>query len=127
MGPHGLIVGATGSGKSELLRTLVAGLAVDQSPEDLAFVLIDYKGGGAFAELARLPHAAGLITNLQRDAGPGRPHARRAAGRAGAAPEMLRDAGDLDDIRAYRARPGARSRRSRRCPTCWWSWTSSAS
>ena len=85
-GPHGLIVGATGSGKSELLRTLVAGLAVDQPPEDLSFVLIDYKGGSAFAELARLPHAAGLITNLQRDRCAGGPHARRPARRAGAPP-----------------------------------------
>src|SRR5262249_54958868 len=55
MGPHGLIVGATGSGKSELLRTLVAGLAMRHSPEELSFVLVDYKGGAAFAELARLP------------------------------------------------------------------------
>src|ERR687896_187544 len=67
LGPHGLIVGATGSGKSELLRTLISGLALRHSPDTLSFVLIDYKGGAAFAELARLPHAAGLITNLQRD------------------------------------------------------------
>ena len=85
-GPHGLIVGATGSGKSELLRTLVAGLAVNQSPEDLSFVLIDYKGGSAFAELARLPHAAGLITNLQRDAGLVDRMRDALLGRAGAAP-----------------------------------------
>jgi S-DNA-T family DNA segregation ATPase FtsK/SpoIIIE len=67
MGPHGLIVGATGSGKSELLRTLVTGLAVRHSPEDLAFVLVDYKGGATFSEAAQLPHVAGMITNLERD------------------------------------------------------------
>ena len=67
MGPHGLIVGATGSGKSELLRTLVTGLAVTHAPEDLAFVLVDYKGGATFAEVAALPHVAGSITNIERD------------------------------------------------------------
>jgi DNA segregation ATPase FtsK/SpoIIIE, S-DNA-T family len=67
MGPHGVLVGATGSGKSELLRTLVAGLAATHPPEVLAFVLADYKGGATFADLARLPHVAGTITNLERD------------------------------------------------------------
>ena len=56
-GPHGLIVGATGSGKSELLRTLVSGLALTHSPEVLSFVLVDFKGGAAFAPLAGLPPA----------------------------------------------------------------------
>jgi ESX secretion system protein EccC len=64
IGPHGLVVGATGSGKSELLRTIVAGLAATHPPEQLAFVLVDFKGGAAFADLAGLPHVAGLITNL---------------------------------------------------------------
>ncbi|MDQ3916116.1 MAG: type VII secretion protein EccCb [Actinomycetota bacterium] len=67
MGPHGLIVGATGSGKSELLRTLVTGLALTHSPEELSFVFVDYKGGATFAELARIPHSAGMITNIERD------------------------------------------------------------
>lgn len=67
MGPHGLIVGATGSGKSELLRTLVSGLALRHSPEELALVMVDFKGGATFAELNRLPHTAGMITNLERD------------------------------------------------------------
>ena len=52
IGPHGLVVGATGSGKSELLRTLVAGLAATHPPDQLAFVLVDFKGGAAFADLA---------------------------------------------------------------------------
>jgi len=101
-GPHGLIVGATGSGKSELLRTLVAGLAVDHSPEEISFVLIDYKGGSAFAELSRLPHAAGLITNLQRDRALVDRMRDALLGEQERRQGMLRDAGDIDDIRAYR-------------------------
>ncbi|GAB3796556.1 hypothetical protein GCM10027605_04710 [Micromonospora zhanjiangensis] len=65
MGPHGLLIGATGSGKSELLRTLVLGLAATHSSELLNFVLVDFKGGATFATLDRLPHTAALITNLK--------------------------------------------------------------
>ena len=64
MGPHGLLIGATGSGKSELLRTLVLALAATHSSETLNFVLIDFKGGATFASLDRLPHTAAVITNL---------------------------------------------------------------
>lgn len=63
-GPHALIAGTTGSGKSELLRTLVLSLAAGLSSEHLSFVLIDFKGGGAFDGCADLPHVAGLITDL---------------------------------------------------------------
>jgi S-DNA-T family DNA segregation ATPase FtsK/SpoIIIE len=63
-GPHGLIAGTTGSGKSELLQTLVATLAVVNRPDEMTFVLIDYKGGSAFAECADLPHTVGLVTDL---------------------------------------------------------------
>ncbi len=63
-GPHGLIAGTTGSGKSELLRTIVASLAAGYSPREVTFVLIDYKGGAAFAECAQLPHTVGLVTDL---------------------------------------------------------------
>lgn len=63
-GPHALVAGTTGAGKSELLRTLVVGLAVAHPPDETSFVLVDYKGGSAFAECARLPHAAGLVTDL---------------------------------------------------------------
>jgi len=63
-GPHVLVAGTTGSGKSELLRTLVATLAVVCPPDHLNFVLVDFKGGGAFDAVSRLPHVAGLITDL---------------------------------------------------------------
>ncbi|WP_419926108.1 FtsK/SpoIIIE domain-containing protein [Candidatus Poriferisocius sp.] len=63
-GPHALVGGTTGSGKSELLRTLVASLASTCSPEQVNFVLIDYKGGSAFDACASLPHVVGLVTDL---------------------------------------------------------------
>ncbi|MCL2585632.1 MAG: type VII secretion protein EccCa [Streptosporangiales bacterium] len=64
MGPHGLVVGATGSGKSELLLTLVAALAMTHDSSDLNFVLVDFKGGATFTPVTRLPHVASVITNL---------------------------------------------------------------
>ncbi|MFC7106200.1 type VII secretion protein EccCa [Nonomuraea rubra] len=64
MGPHGLVVGATGSGKSELLRTLVLALAITHSSEVLNFVLVDFKGGATFLGLDALPHVSAVITNL---------------------------------------------------------------
>ncbi len=63
-GPHGLIAGTSGSGKSELLQTLVASLAASNTPDALTFVLVDYKGGSAFAACADLPHCVGLVTDL---------------------------------------------------------------
>jgi len=63
-GPHALVAGTTGAGKSELLQALVAGLAVGNRPDELAFVLIDYKGGAAFKDCARLPHTVGTVTDL---------------------------------------------------------------
>ncbi|HET6877274.1 MAG TPA: type VII secretion protein EccCa [Jatrophihabitans sp.] len=65
MGPHGLVIGATGSGKSELLRTLVLGLALTHSSEQLNFVLVDFKGGATFARFDALPHTSAIITNLE--------------------------------------------------------------
>ncbi len=65
MGPHGLCIGATGSGKSEFLRTLVLGLAMTHSSEQLNYVLVDFKGGATFAGLDELPHVSAVITNLE--------------------------------------------------------------
>ncbi|MFF2210621.1 type VII secretion protein EccCa [Streptomyces antibioticus] len=64
MGPHGMLIGATGSGKSELLRTLVLGLALTHSSETLNFILVDFKGGATFLGLESLPHTSAVITNL---------------------------------------------------------------
>ena len=63
-GPHGLVAGTTGAGKSELLRTMVVGGAAEHSPDDLVFVLIDYKGGSAFDRCSSLPHVVGMVTDL---------------------------------------------------------------
>ncbi|MFJ8085075.1 FtsK/SpoIIIE domain-containing protein [Streptomyces sp. NPDC096205] len=63
-GPHGLIAGTTGSGKSELLQTIVAALAVANTPENMTFVLVDYKGGAAFKDCVHLPHTVGMVTDL---------------------------------------------------------------
>ncbi|MFD4476394.1 FtsK/SpoIIIE domain-containing protein [Streptomyces sp. NPDC058471] len=63
-GPHGLIAGTTGSGKSELLQTLVASLAVANRPDAMTFVLVDYKGGSAFKDCVDLPHTVGMVTDL---------------------------------------------------------------
>jgi DNA segregation ATPase FtsK/SpoIIIE, S-DNA-T family len=103
MGPHGLVVGATGSGKSELLRTLVLGLALTHSAEDLNFVLVDFKGGATFGGLERLPHTSAVITNLadelplvdrMRDALQGEIVRRQ---------ELLRAAGNYASLRDYNA------------------------
>ena len=63
-GPHGLIAGTTGSGKSELVQSYILSLAVNFSPYEVAFLLIDYKGGGMAGLFNRLPHLLGTITNL---------------------------------------------------------------
>jgi len=66
-GPHALIAGTTGAGKSELLRSLVAALAATYPPDRLALLLVDFKGGAAFAEAAGLPHVVGVVTDLGPD------------------------------------------------------------
>jgi DNA segregation ATPase FtsK/SpoIIIE, S-DNA-T family len=63
-GPHALLAGTTGAGKSELLRSLVLGLACRLDPDRLTFVLVDYKGGATFDALTALPHVVGLVTDL---------------------------------------------------------------
>lgn len=63
-GPHGLVAGTTGSGKSELLQTIIGSLAVGNRPDEMTFVLVDYKGGAAFKDCANLPHTVGMVTDL---------------------------------------------------------------
>ncbi|MBM7053559.1 type VII secretion protein EccCa [Streptomyces durocortorensis] len=103
MGPHGLCVGATGSGKSELLRTLVLALVATHPPEDLALVLVDYKGGATFAPFADLPHVAGVITNLENQAGLVERVHSSLAGEVKRRQQALKDAGNVADIGDYAA------------------------
>jgi S-DNA-T family DNA segregation ATPase FtsK/SpoIIIE len=63
-GPHALVGGTSGSGKSEFLRAWVTALAATHSPRRLTFLLVDFKGGTAFQDCARLPHVVGLVTDL---------------------------------------------------------------
>ena len=63
-GPHGLVAGMTGSGKSEFIMTYILSLAINYHPYEVAFILIDYKGGGMAKAFENLPHTAGIITNL---------------------------------------------------------------
>src|SRR5690606_17563591 len=63
-GPHAVVGGTTGSGKSELLSSWVVALAGAYSPEQVAFLLVDFKGGAAFAPLRDLPHTVGIVTDL---------------------------------------------------------------
>jgi DNA segregation ATPase FtsK/SpoIIIE, S-DNA-T family len=107
IGPHGLVVGATGSGKSELLRTIVAGLAATHPPEQLAFVLVDFKGGAAFAGLAALPQVAGLITNLQVDLSMVDRALAALQGELARRQRLLHLAANQPDLRAYTARRAA--------------------
>ena len=111
MGPHGLLVGATGAGKSELLRTLVCGLALTHSPEALALVLVDFKGGASFASLGRLPHVAGVVTNLADDLALVDRILAALGGEQRRRQELLAQAGNLGNVREYRA-----ARRAGRLP-----------
>ncbi|MCO5975083.1 type VII secretion protein EccCa [Actinoallomurus soli] len=107
IGPHGLVVGATGSGKSELLRTLVTGLSMTHSPEHLGFVLVDFKGGATFAGLTGLPHVAGLITNLADDLSLVERVRVALVGEQQRRQQLLRQAGNIDSIRDYQVKQAA--------------------
>ncbi len=108
MGPHGLCVGATGSGKSELLRTLTLGLIASHPPDALNLILVDFKGGATFLGLERAAHVSAVITNLDeeshlvarmRDALAGEMHRRQ---------QLLRSAGNVANIAGYRQAQASR-------------------
>ncbi|MDY6996404.1 MAG: type VII secretion protein EccCb [Actinomycetota bacterium] len=102
MGPHGLCVGATGSGKSEFLRTLALGMIVTHSPESLNLVLVDFKGGATFLGLETARHVSAVITNLADEA-PLVARMRAAlSGEVNRRQEILRCAGNLANIAEYR-------------------------
>jgi len=63
-GPHALVGGTSGAGKSEFLQAWVLGMAASHSPQRVTFLFVDYKGGSAFADCVRLPHSVGLVTDL---------------------------------------------------------------
>jgi S-DNA-T family DNA segregation ATPase FtsK/SpoIIIE len=102
-GPHGLCIGATGSGKSELLRTLVLGLAATHSSEDLNLVLVDFKGGATFLGMSALPHVSAVITNLADELALVDRMADALAGEITRRQELLRDAGNLVGVTEYAA------------------------
>ncbi|OMC20460.1 type VII secretion protein EccCb [Mycobacterium colombiense] len=109
MGPHGLCVGATGSGKSELLRTIALGMMAHNSPETLNLLLVDFKGGATFLDYARAPHVAAVITNLADDA-PLVARMRDAlAGEINRRQQLLRTAGCVSVAAYERAREGGAS------------------
>jgi S-DNA-T family DNA segregation ATPase FtsK/SpoIIIE len=103
MGPHGLCIGATGTGKSELLRTLVLATAISHPPDQVGMVLVDYKGGATFAPFEGLPHVAGMISNLEHDPGLAERAHASLAGEVRRRQDLLRNGG-FRDIHAYRAR-----------------------
>ncbi len=107
MGPHGLVIGATGSGKSEFLRTLVLGLAMTHSSEALNMVLVDFKGGATFAGLSDMPHVSAVITNLENELTLVDRMQDALSGEMVRRQELLREAGNYASVRDYeKARAG---------------------
>lgn len=100
-GPHGLCIGATGSGKSEFLRTVVLGMTARHSPEALNLVLVDFKGGATFLGLESAPHVAAVITNLADEAPLVERMRDALAGELNRRQELLRAAGNFSSAVAY--------------------------
>ncbi|ANE03269.1 type VII secretion protein EccCa [Corynebacterium crudilactis] len=105
MGPHGLCIGATGSGKSELLRTLVLGLTITHSPEELNLVLVDFKGGATFLGFEQLPHTSAVITNLEEESMLVERMHDAISGEMNRRQEVLRQAGGCANVDEYNKRP----------------------
>ncbi|RKV65479.1 MAG: type VII secretion protein EccCa, partial [Actinomyces sp.] len=101
MGPHGMLIGATGSGKSEVLRTMVLAMALTHDPIQLNFVLVDFKGGATFAGMDTLPHVSAMISNLEEESFLVARMEEALQGEMSRRQELLRAAGNFAKVEEY--------------------------
>ncbi|MFC5754838.1 type VII secretion protein EccCb [Actinomadura rugatobispora] len=108
-GPHGMVIGAEGSGKSELLRAIVLGLAMTHPPEELNLVLLEHGDGGTFAGADRLPHVSAHVPNLSGAPARAERVYEALSGEIVRRQQALRAAGDLPSVREYEEARGGRA------------------
>src|SRR5699024_234128 len=101
MGPHGLCIGATGSGKSETLRTIDLGHGATHSPDESNYVLGDFEGGAPFIGCAHMPHTAAVITNLEDAAALVERMYDAISAQMNRRQDILREAGNFDNVTDY--------------------------
>ncbi|WP_051161815.1 type VII secretion protein EccCa [Nocardia brevicatena] len=101
MGPHGMCIGATGSGKSEFLRTLVLSAIVTHSPDVLNLLLVDFKGGATFLGFDRLSHVTAVVTNMEEEADLVTRMEDVINGEMARRQRILRDAGNFASVADY--------------------------
>ncbi|GGL40588.1 type VII secretion protein EccCa [Nocardia jinanensis] len=101
MGPHGMCIGATGSGKSEFLRTLVLSAIASHSPDVLNLLLVDFKGGATFLGFDRLSHVTAVVTNMEEEADLVTRMEDVINGEMGRRQRILRDAGNFASVADY--------------------------